>query len=433
MEREATLPWLCLSLVPGLGPRRSRRLLDRCGSATAAWEALCRGEPWLAELLPASLRRKLAPAEVEHRAEQVLRQCEENGWRVVCFSQPQYPGLLAQIPDPPLVLYVWGTLEAADCWSVAIVGTRHATSYGKLHARQLAAGLAQAGMSIVSGLARGVDAAAHRGALEAGGRTLAVVAGGLDAVAPRENLELARQIAAQGAVLSEQPPGVAPRGELFPIRNRIISGLSLGVLVVEADVRSGALITVTHALEQGREVFALPGPVQNRTSRGPHQLLREGAHLVERPQDVLAELTTSPLLCAVSTPAEKHAAEETLSAAEPHGAKEIPAAEELPRSEAPAEKDSPPGASSPAGTPPRATGASAAETQGTEAHLLDVLIRQGGSCAVDELVAASGRPTAEVLAALNLLELQGRVQRVSGQLVQLAADYLSSSASRSSK
>ena len=401
MSRDAVFPWLCLSLAPGLGPRRGHRLVQHFGSAAECWQAVCRKDPELKNLLPAGTRRQLLPTEVERRAEQVLRRCEASGWQVICLASAEYPHLLAQIPDPPLVLYLWGTLTPEDAWSLAIVGTRHATAYGKLHAHRLAQALAQAGMTIISGLARGVDAAAHQGALDASGRTLGVLAGGLDQVAPRENRSLARQIADRGAVVSEQPPGVAPRGELFPVRNRIISGLSLGVLVVEADQRSGALITATHALEQGREVFALPGPVQNRTSRGPHRLLREGAHLVESPQDVLQELTTSPLLAAGA------AAARAPAPTQPAPTAQTPSAPEEP----PAGKDDP-------RVPLPLAASACGESSDPAMQVLQTLQQQGGPCTVDQLVAASGLPAGQVLAALNLLELQGRVQRSSGQLIQ---------------
>ncbi len=399
MSQDTVFPWLCLSLAPGLGPRRAHRLLRRFGSAAEAWQAIERNASELKSLVPASLLRRLDPAQVQRRADQVQRRCRDSGWQVVRFAESGYPALLARVPDPPLVLYLWGNLAAEDAWSLAIVGTRHATAYGKLHAHRLAQALAQAGMTIVSGLARGIDAAAHQGALDAPGRTLAVLAGGLDQVSPRENRPLAERIAAAGAVLSEQPPGTVPRGELFPVRNRIISGLSLGVLVVEADSRSGALITATHALEQGREVFALPGPVQNRTSRGPHRLLREGARLVESPQDVLEELTASPLLAAVAASpparpaAEQAPAEKTPSAA---GSSPVQGSQRHPVAASPRQK----------------------EQDDSATRLLHVLRQQGGPCSVDDLIAASGLPAGEVLAALNLLELQGLLRRSSGQMVQ---------------
>jgi DNA processing protein len=198
--------------------------------------------------------------------------------------------MLRQIHDPPGVLFRRGTSLPQDEMAIAIVGTRHATRYGLAQAERLAASLARTGFTVVSGLARGVDAAAHRGALAAGGRTIAVLASGLLSVYPPEHDELATEVAVSGYLLSEAPPRMIPLSGAFPQRNRIISGLSLGTIVVEAAARSGALITARHAYEQGREVFAVPGPVDSRMSHGCHALLKDGAKLVESIDDVLAEL-----------------------------------------------------------------------------------------------------------------------------------------------
>jgi DNA processing protein len=198
--------------------------------------------------------------------------------------------MLREIYDPPGVLFVRGEIKPNDAVAIGIVGTRHATQYGLRQAERLASGLSRAGLTIVSGLARGIDAAAHRGALNAGGRTLAVLASGVMNIYPPEHDQLATEVVAQGALISEAPPRMEPLPGTFPQRNRIISGLSLGVLVVEAAERSGALITAKHAMEQGREVFAMPGNVDSRASKGCHQLLRDGAKLVETVDDVLEEL-----------------------------------------------------------------------------------------------------------------------------------------------
>jgi DNA processing protein len=187
-------------------------------------------------------------------------------------------------------MYLRGELLERDALAVAIVGSRHATPYGLAQAERLAGSLARAGLSIISGLARGIDGAAHRGALAAGGRTVAVLGSGLAHVYPPEHADLAEEIARQGALLSESPPRFAPLAGVFPQRNRLISALALGVIVVEASDRSGALITARHALEQGRDVFAVPGRVDNRMSRGPHRLIRDGAKLIETAEDVLEEL-----------------------------------------------------------------------------------------------------------------------------------------------
>jgi DNA processing protein len=188
------------------------------------------------------------------------------------------------------VIFVRGELRPNDALAVGIVGTRHATPYGLRQAERLASALSRAGLTIISGLARGIDAAAHRGALAAGGRTIAVLASGVLTIYPPEHAKLADEVAVGGALVSESPPGVEPLAGMFPQRNRLISGLSLGVIVVEAAERSGALITARHAMEQGREVFAVPGNVDSRTSRGCHRLLRDGAKLVESADDVLEEL-----------------------------------------------------------------------------------------------------------------------------------------------
>jgi DNA processing protein len=200
--------------------------------------------------------------------------------QIVPRGSAGYPQPLDEIPDPPPLLFVHGALQAADALAVAIVGSRHATHYGLTQAERLAGSLARAGFTIVSGLARGIDAAAHRGALAAGGRTLAVLGSGVLNIYPPEHQELAVQIRSQGAVLSEAPPHSNPLSGAFPQRNRIISGLALGVIVVEASARSGALITARHAMEQGRDVFAVPGRVDSRNSHGCHRLIRDGAKLV---------------------------------------------------------------------------------------------------------------------------------------------------------
>ena len=200
-----------------------------------------------------------------------------------------YPAILATVPSPP-PLYVWGTVTPEDCLAVAIVGSRRATPYGLEVAETLAAELAIRGVTIVSGLARGVDSAAHRGALSASGRTLAVLGSGIDVIYPPENRRLAAEIACQGAVVSQFPPGTTPRPWRFPLRNQTLAGLALGVVVVEADERSGALITAGVAADLGREVFAVPGKITSAMSLGPHRLIQEGAKLVRSWADVVQEL-----------------------------------------------------------------------------------------------------------------------------------------------
>ncbi|MEL7497107.1 MAG: DNA-processing protein DprA [Planctomycetota bacterium] len=279
---------LKLKMTAGIGPRLFGDLVKKFGSPLQVLEAP-----------PAELRdlpgvgAKLVSAIVA--AEQIdvqtqLDLCQSNGIEILAQSSVDYPQSLYQIYDPPSVLFCAGTLKPVDDMAVAIVGTRHATHYGKKVAESLARGLALAGITVVSGMARGIDAVAHRAALDAGGRTIAVLGGGLMNVYPPEHEDLAREISRQGAVLSEALPRVAPKSGCFPRRNRIVSGLSLGVVVVEAGQRSGALISARLAMEQNREVFAVPGRIDNRMSQGCHQLLRDGAKLVQSVDDILQEL-----------------------------------------------------------------------------------------------------------------------------------------------
>jgi DNA processing protein len=233
----------------------------------------------------AGLRKFARESEVEAQ----LARLDRAGGRVVTWSDASYPELLRQIHDPPLLLFVLGELSERDAYAVAVVGSRDASPYGRQMTALLCEGLAAHGITIVSGLARGIDAAAHAAALRAGGRTIAVLGSGIDVIYPSEHHRLHMQIAAHGAVVSEYLMGTPPDAENFPGRNRIISGVSLGAVVVEATERSGSLITAQYAAEQGREVFAVPGPVGAR-SRGPHRLLRDGAGLVESAEDVLREI-----------------------------------------------------------------------------------------------------------------------------------------------
>jgi DNA processing protein len=280
---------LVLALTPGIGPRLRKSLLANFGSAEAVLNAAIsdlRAVPGIGQ----KLSRSVANARGVIDAQAELDNCREQGVTVLVESQLEYPESLRTIPDPPGVLFVRGTILPSDGLAVAIVGTRHATQYGVAQAERLAAGLARSGYTIVSGLARGIDAAAHRGAMKAKGRTLAVLGSGVLNIYPPEHAQLASEIIAQGALIGENPPGSPPLSGAFPQRNRIITGLSLGVIVVEASERSGALISARHAMEQGREVFAIPGRVDSRTSRGCHRLIRDGAKLVENIDDVLEEL-----------------------------------------------------------------------------------------------------------------------------------------------
>jgi DNA processing protein len=278
-----------LALVSGVGPRHRQDLIARFGSAAAVLAASSADLQSVQGIGP-KIAARIAAARHEIDADAELALAAEHGIDILTEPDAAYPRTLRQIHDPPGVLFRRGTYLPQDELAIAIVGTRHATRYGLSQAEKLAAGLARVGFTIVSGLARGIDAAAHRGALEAGGRTIAVLGSGLLEIYPPEHESLARDVAASGCVLSEAPPRMMPLSGAFPQRNRLISGLSVGTIVVEAANRSGALITARHAYEQGREVFAVPGPIDSRLSHGCHALIKDGAKLVESIDDVLAEL-----------------------------------------------------------------------------------------------------------------------------------------------
>jgi len=284
---------LTLHLVPGLGPRLTAALLERFGSARAILEAQparLQEVPHIGAKLAHDLCRAFRAADVDAELERM----ERHGVGLLTLGRPEYPLALATISDPPHVLYAAGSILPADANAVAIVGSRHCSPYGKRMAERLAAGLARAGWTVVSGLARGIDGAAHRAALEAGGRTLAVLAGGLSRIYPPEHDQLAQAVRGAGALLSEATMAQEPLPAMFPARNRLISGLCRGVVIVEAAERSGALITATHAGEQGRIVMAVPGPADSLSSGGTNNLIRKGAVLVRHADDVLEELRGAP-------------------------------------------------------------------------------------------------------------------------------------------
>ncbi len=280
--------YLGFNLVPGIGPIRLMRLIERCGSVEAAWYA----DP--GDLAAAGIDAKISKALLDARRsidlDAALERVISAGVQLLTVADAHYPALLAQIPAPPPLLYVRGSISSADNWGVAIVGTRAPSSYGKEATRYFATDLASSGVTIVSGLALGIDAIAHTAALDAGGRTIAVLGCGVDVPYPERNQRLAQRIIEQGALVSEYPLGMKPMPSNFPPRNRIISGLSLGTLVIEAGLKSGALITVDFALEQGRDVFAVPGSIFNKTSEGTNRLIRNGAGLVTHASDLLEAL-----------------------------------------------------------------------------------------------------------------------------------------------
>jgi DNA processing protein len=280
--------YLGFNRVAGIGPIRVRRLIEICGSAQAAWRASAAAMQ--AAGLDARSSKALREAQRTLDLDAEVQRVKQAGVGMLCIEDAHYPRLVAEAPAAPPLLYVRGELRAEDEWAVAIVGTRTPTNYGKEACYRLAYDLAASGVVVVSGLALGIDTIAHQAALEAGGRTLAVLGSGVDRIYPERNRRLGEQIIKYGAIISDYPLGTAPAPLNFPPRNRIISALSLGVLVIEAGGDSGALITVSFALEQGREVFAVPGPIFSRASAGTHRLIRDGATLVRTVDDILSEL-----------------------------------------------------------------------------------------------------------------------------------------------
>lgn len=301
MEREELAAWLRLALTSGLGNTAARRLLAAFGlpanvfsqSLEALEQVVSSAQAQALHAEPAQLQAQLdATHEWLHASEARSRR------RILTLADPAYPSSLLDTEDPPLMLYLMGEVDAAWPPAIAVVGSRNPTPQGLANARQFARSFAQAGLTVVSGLALGVDAAAHEGALEAAApgqlATIAVVGTGLDRVYPRQHLELAHRVAQSGLLVSEYPLGTPPLAPNFPRRNRIISALSQGTVVVEAALKSGSLITAHQAAEQGKEVFAIPGSIHSPQSRGCHALLKQGAKLVETAQDVLEELSVPP-------------------------------------------------------------------------------------------------------------------------------------------
>ena len=372
---------LRLARTEGVGPVTYRRLLARFGDAARALEALPR-------LARAGGRADPPAIPAPDAARRELDHIAAVGGRIVTLGELDYPPLLALLDDAPPVLLVQGDMTCLAARAVALVGGRNASANGQRIAEDLGAGLAAAEITVVSGMARGIDAAAHRGALSAG-RTIAVVAGGLDTPYPPEHTDLQRQIAASGAVVTEAPPGTVPLARHFPRRNRIIAGLTLGVVVVEAAPRSGSLITARLAAEAGREVMAVPGSPLDPRSRGGNDLLRQGATLVETAEDVLANLPERPtpggalLFAGVATP------------------------------------DTRAGVSEPSPTP-LAQSDSAADPSAALTQLLELL---GPSpTAVDAVMRRCQLPAPAVMAALLELELAGRIETLPGGRVAVLTD-----------
>ena len=278
-----------LNLIPGIGNHTIRRLLAAFGSAEKSVAATSEELAQIDGLTP-DVRQQLIDGRSRAPLAQELELIEQHQCHIVTINDDTYPPLLKQINDPPVLLYIIGEFPLQDAPSIAIVGSRSPTEYGKTISQQLSHQLAERGITVVSGFARGIDTCVHRGALEAGGCTVAVFGCGLSIIYPSTNRELAAEIIESGALISEFPMTVPPRGNNFPRRNRVISGLTLGTLVVEASERSGSLITARHAAEQGREVFAVPGQIFSNVSRGTHSLINQGATLINSIDDLLDAL-----------------------------------------------------------------------------------------------------------------------------------------------
>jgi len=284
-EREA---YIALNMLDGMGPVRARNLIERLGSPEAVFDA----EPE-ALMEAKGIGQEMAESIVNQRDEinpaEEIEKTEALGGRILTCLDDEYPAALRTIYDPPLALYILGKLVPEDKHAIALVGSRRSSHYGQQTADRLAFQLAKVGYTVISGLARGIDTEAHKGSLKAGGRTIAVLGGALDKIYPPENAGLAEQIAQHGAVISEFTLGREPDKTTFPYRNRVVSGMSMGVVVVEAPFKSGSLITAEQAMDQGRSVFAVPGRIDNPNARGCHMLIKSGARLVENVDDILQE------------------------------------------------------------------------------------------------------------------------------------------------
>lgn len=376
LPERALIDWVRLALAESVGPLTFRRLLQRHGSAAAALDGL-QGPP--------------LPGRAE--AEDYIDHAARLGVRLLPACDPAYPALLLQIADPPPLLHLAGDAARLDSPAVAVVGARNASALGRRLAAQMAAGLGAGGWTVVSGLARGIDAAAHEAALPTG--TIAVMAGGLDMPYPREDEGLYRRLLAEGSLaLGEVPLGVQPQARHFPRRNRLISGLSRGIVLVEAALRSGSLITARFAAEQGREVMAMPGSPADPRARGCNALLKEGAILVEDAADVLAVLAALPPLAPRAAP----------DAAAPRRA--APAAPRLPLPEP-----------VPAAWRQQDAAAGDAAPADLQARLMERLSPQ--PVAIDLLVRDLSVASAELAMAILELEVAGRVQRHPGNMVSL--------------
>jgi DNA processing protein len=281
--------FLRLALVNGVGPKLLATLIAHFGSATSVLNATLSQLGQVSRIGP-KLSTSIRDGGQSDLAERVIQHCGDNNVQILLAGDAEFPRLLVELSDPPVLLFVRGQFTQADQLSIGMVGTRHCTSYGRTMAERISKTLARYGITIVSGLARGIDAVCHRGAIDAGGRTIAVLGSSVTDIYPPEHATLAAQVVEHGVLISETHPFAKPKAGVFPQRNRIISGLCLGVIVVEAAERSGSLITARHAGEQGRDLFAVPGPATSRMSRGCNLLIRDGAILIQDAEDVIEHL-----------------------------------------------------------------------------------------------------------------------------------------------
>ena len=384
--------WVTLALVPGVGTAMFIRLLARFRTPDAVLNASRRS---LEEVVGPKLAERIAQySDVADVAGQEAAMAKYDA-SLITLEDPAYPLRLAEIYDPPLLLFIRGRMLEAESPCVAIVGTRRATPYGVRMAEKFGRELAARGITVVSGMANGIDTAAHRGALEAGGNTIAVLGCGVDVVYPQQNADLMKEIIAKGSVVSQFPMGTTPSPGHFPYRNRIISGMSLGTLVIEAPLSSGALITARQAAEQGREVFAIPGQIGVTNSQGPHLLIREGAKLVESVEDILVEL---------ELPANVRAQ----SRQQPVPANVVDERDPAPTTRPPIALIKPQPAPAPRPEPVKASASSNEERQ-----ILNALSPNGSH--VDEIAQTCRVSVSQALSALTLLELKGLVRQFSGK------------------
>ena len=384
--------WVTLALVPGVGTAMFIRLLARFRTPDAVLNA---GRKSLEEVVGPKLAERIAQySDVADVAGQVAAMAKYDA-SLITLEDPAYPLRLAEIYDPPLLLFIRGHMLEAELPCVAIVGTRRATPYGIRMAEKFGRELAARGITVVSGMANGIDTAAHRGALEAGGNTIAVLGCGVDVVYPQQNADLMKEIIARGSVVSQFPMGTSPSPGHFPYRNRIISGMSLGTLVIEAPWSSGALITARQAAEQGREVFAIPGQIGVTNSQGPHLLIREGAKLVESVEDILVELELPANVRA--QPRQQPVPANVVDVRDPAPTTRPPIALIKPQP-APASR-------------PEPVRVSASTNE--ERQILDALSPNGSH--VDEIAQACRVSVSQALSALTLLELKGLVRQFSGK------------------